>query len=116
LARNVFRCGFVSNSCPHSIEDSIFFSKYGYATILPSFWVEGCPGFHCAHGFTGNGPGSERKISGAALEASTLTTGYKLSQDRLKIHSMTINTGITGDGWGWGFEREVGGSLRQAAR
>lgn len=32
-----------------------------------------------------------------ALEGSTLTTGYKLSLDRLKIHSMTINTGITGD-------------------
>jgi len=32
-----------------------------------------------------------------ALEGSTLTTGYKLSLDRLKIHSMTINTGLAGD-------------------
>src|SRR5579863_7891870 len=32
-----------------------------------------------------------------ALKESTLTTGYKLSLDRLKIHSMTINAGITGD-------------------
>ena len=32
-----------------------------------------------------------------ALEGSTLTTGYKLSLDRLKIHSMTINTGLSGD-------------------
>ena len=31
-------------------------------------------------------------------ERSTLTTGYKLSQDQLKIPSMTINTGITGIG------------------
>lgn len=32
-----------------------------------------------------------------ALEGSTLTTGYKLSLDRLKIHSMTIDTGLAGD-------------------
>jgi hypothetical protein len=32
-----------------------------------------------------------------ALEGSTLTTGYKLSLDRLKIHSMVINTGLAGD-------------------
>ena len=32
-----------------------------------------------------------------ALEGSTLTTGYKLSLDRLKIHSMVISSGLTGD-------------------
>jgi hypothetical protein len=32
-----------------------------------------------------------------ALEGSTLTTGYKLSLDRLKIHSMVVNSGVGGD-------------------
>ena len=32
-----------------------------------------------------------------ALEGSTLSTGYKLSLDRLKIHSMVITTGSEGD-------------------
>jgi hypothetical protein len=32
-----------------------------------------------------------------ALEGSTLSTGYKLTLDRLKIHSMTISTGSGGD-------------------
>jgi hypothetical protein len=32
-----------------------------------------------------------------ALEGSTLTTGYKLSLDRLKIHSMVVSSGAGGD-------------------
>jgi len=32
-----------------------------------------------------------------ALEGSTLTSGYKVSLDRLKIHSMTVTSGVTGD-------------------
>lgn len=32
-----------------------------------------------------------------ALEGSSLTTGYKLTLDRLKIHSMMIQTGLEGD-------------------
>jgi hypothetical protein len=32
-----------------------------------------------------------------ALEGSTLTTGYKLSLDRLKIHSMVVTSGVGGD-------------------
>ena len=32
-----------------------------------------------------------------ALEGSTLTTGYKLSLDRLKIHSMVVTSGPGGD-------------------
>jgi len=49
-----------------------------------------------------------------ALKGSTLTTGYKHSLDRLKIHSMTINTGISG---GW-LVVDVDGdlSVKQAAR
>src|SRR5277367_3983337 len=32
-----------------------------------------------------------------SIEGSTLATGYKLTLDRLKIHSMVIESGVTGD-------------------
>jgi hypothetical protein len=45
---------------------------------------------------------SNMKVNAAELlrksiEGSTLATGYNLTLDRLKVHSMTIETGLTGD-------------------
>ena len=83
--------------------------------FLPIFLaLEDCPGFACADGPTGYGPGGgaegEPCCSGANADAEPGSAENSLHDDQHRHHR-----GLAGGGCGWRFKREVGQSHRPSA-